>query len=304
MHRIEGDDAEINGNGAGRDGYRDATPPSIAATILTAEAMNAIQEEICLVIENCGLTLNASASADRAAVWGQLDEAIFESNRGTTDMLALNSVDGDRLIDASVENAKIVSMDFDKVTGELSQTLVSGGDNLMEIGFNEIKLHLNTAASTDYTIKVNRTDGFSHLIDSPSGFDFQTALSGHGLGFFGDPKLADKQVAFTSANFSNSSNRAVAYIDSGVPVASYDPIDATVSYEDLITDVGYDAPHRYAINSGSAYSTGPRLLYAKFTAKTGSANWQLILVFSSTGFYTDTDTNYLDKKALVKFRKV
>lgn len=299
MHRIEGDDVEVDGNGTGRDGYRDASPPSIAATILTAEAMNAIQEEIAMLIEETGLTLNANAEDDRSNGWGQLIQAIFGQEYGTTTMLAANSVDGDRLINGSVDDAKINTVSFDKCTGELSQTTTSGGDtSTMDIKFAEFILNLQGASGNDYEVKLNRTTGFHHLIDNNTGPDYECNLNAHGLSFFGGPKFAHKEVAFTSANFTDSFDRSIAYIDTGVSIADWDGVSASVSYEDsALPGIGsYSAPNRYNV----ALKFGP----TRFTAPTGSSTWIAVVVFLDNAFYTDGDSAMIDKKALFTFRKV
>lgn len=76
MHRTEGVDYTTE---EGKRRYIDPNLPSVRGTVLNAESMNALQEEICNVIEKAGLTLNTTAALDRADGWDQLWEAITNS---------------------------------------------------------------------------------------------------------------------------------------------------------------------------------------------------------------------------------
>ncbi len=66
MHRTEGPDYITE---SGKRRYKETPSPG---TVVNKFAMNSIQEEICLAVENSGLTLNATGAADRTAGWGQL----------------------------------------------------------------------------------------------------------------------------------------------------------------------------------------------------------------------------------------
>lgn len=86
MHRTEGVDYTTE---EGKRRYIDPNLPSVRGTILNAESMNALQEEICNVIEKAGLTLNATAAADRTDGWDQLWAAI--TSRGIIGLDAFDS---------------------------------------------------------------------------------------------------------------------------------------------------------------------------------------------------------------------
>lgn len=61
MHRIDTSTAQKDKFGAGKNGFTDGNPQTgIPATDLNASMFDAIQEEICTVIESAGLTLNSS----------------------------------------------------------------------------------------------------------------------------------------------------------------------------------------------------------------------------------------------------
>ncbi len=59
MHRIDSDTVDEDLFGSGKDGYTEGDPGvGVPATATTADHLNAIQEEICGVIESAGITLN------------------------------------------------------------------------------------------------------------------------------------------------------------------------------------------------------------------------------------------------------
>lgn len=73
MHRTEGPDYITE---SGKRRYKETPSPG---TVVNKFHMNAIQEEIALVIEGVGMTLAATGAADRSAGWGQLYQAIRRS---------------------------------------------------------------------------------------------------------------------------------------------------------------------------------------------------------------------------------
>jgi len=93
MHRTLGEDydPDVYGDASNERGYKPADPPGDAATVLPAQSMNSIQEEICNLIEYTGLTLEADADADKAAGWDQLTTAV---RRLTNNEYSLNKEAG------------------------------------------------------------------------------------------------------------------------------------------------------------------------------------------------------------------
>lgn len=77
MHRTEGEDYILE---SGKRRFAAANPPTQKATRLPAEFMNAVQEEICSVINAAvpAIPLNSTAAADRTAGWNQLLQALQE----------------------------------------------------------------------------------------------------------------------------------------------------------------------------------------------------------------------------------
>ncbi len=79
MHRIDSATAEADLFGAGKDGFTAGTPPSVPPTDLTAKFFNALQQELALIIEGAGITLDDSDH-------NQLADAIvtLNSNKAAT----------------------------------------------------------------------------------------------------------------------------------------------------------------------------------------------------------------------------
>lgn len=72
MHRTEGPDYTTVG---GKRRFKESAP----ATIVDKDIMNALQEEVCLAIENMGLTLRTTGALDESGDWGQLPLAILRN---------------------------------------------------------------------------------------------------------------------------------------------------------------------------------------------------------------------------------
>lgn len=69
MQRIAGDDVDADLFGAGKDGFTDGNPGTEAATVLTPEWCNQLQEELVAgLIEHAGLTPDATTVQVRAAI--------------------------------------------------------------------------------------------------------------------------------------------------------------------------------------------------------------------------------------------
>lgn len=79
MHRTEGEDYVVED---GKRRFINANPPTQKATRLPAEFMNAVQEEICNVINAAlpAIPLNPTASEDRTSGWTQLLQALQQGH--------------------------------------------------------------------------------------------------------------------------------------------------------------------------------------------------------------------------------
>jgi hypothetical protein len=73
MDRITGATVEPDMHGAGKDGFREGAPGSSPATIVTQEWLNAVQEEICTVIERANIMLDPGSN-------DQLYDAVVEAS--------------------------------------------------------------------------------------------------------------------------------------------------------------------------------------------------------------------------------
>lgn len=302
MHRTEGEDYAPNGNGSGKPGYQPASPPTQPATRLPAEAMNAIQEEIANVIELAGGSLASSAANDRTAGWRQLYDAIFNGFHGTTNMLSLGSVLGNRITDDSISDSKLeTGISFSKLLGELSQSQIDAGDTeAMEIKFDNFMLRLTNGGIT-YESAMHNQNGFTNQVQEAVN-TYNSKLNGYGLSFFNDKAIAHKIVSFVSADFTGAT-KEVAYIDTGVPIDKMEPIDAKVSWELASAAGGYDAPNRIIPRSDAA--VGDTVFeQAVFTIPTGLTTWQLQLRFDNNTLFADSDISFVDKKAVVYFREI
>ena len=68
MHRIDHSTAVSDLHGAGKPGYTAGSPSTgVPATVVTADALNALQEEIARLVEGAGLTLNKADNAQALA---------------------------------------------------------------------------------------------------------------------------------------------------------------------------------------------------------------------------------------------
>ena len=112
MHRTEGEDYDndLYGNGTNKRGYKPESAPSADdGTRLPAEAMNAIQEELCNLLEAVGIAPNTTAAADKAAGWNQLYTAIFNSQKLTAAALAANAITTAKIANSVITGEKIDS---------------------------------------------------------------------------------------------------------------------------------------------------------------------------------------------------
>lgn len=109
MHRTQGEDfdPDLYDDATNKRGFKPANPPSSNATRLSAESMNAIQEELSNLVELCGLTLNTSSASDRAAGWHQIYDAIFKSKKIDDDSVKDGSLTGTQIADGSIPFAKL-----------------------------------------------------------------------------------------------------------------------------------------------------------------------------------------------------
>jgi hypothetical protein len=188
MHRTEAD-GHITESGLRR--HVDRNPP-VTGTTLAAEFANAVQEELVNAIVDAGITLNASAAADRTAGWNQLSTAIFNSE----------AIDTPAIADEAVTNAKIDSVSLSKITNgtlDLDET----------VGSTDYNLSL-TEQWIKFTQEIGTTrhEGFfdhARLIlekkESGITTEYFQLVAGDGIKFLG----SSKDIKFISIDISSAS---------------------------------------------------------------------------------------------------
>lgn len=133
MHRTQGNGYVLEG---GLRRSHDRQLPTYVGTVMPSELVNAFQEELANAIERAGLTLNATAAADRTAGWGQLEEALFDSEALGTTALEDGAVTTDKIYDCDLSK-----LSYDVDSGGADITRSSGGvDYGLYIDLNQIAL--------------------------------------------------------------------------------------------------------------------------------------------------------------------
>ena len=219
MHRVESDDT-VTESGVNR--YADFGPTE-NGTIVAAEALNAIQEEIINIIEDAGLTVEVSAATDRSNGWAQLSEAIFSSA----------AIDTAALTDAAVTNAKVSDVAIDKLTylgdsfeatwdhlPDIDQTIIMSPyylsiGNLNETGSPSVSM---VSTVTDDYLRVRKWEGSSNTI---AQLELSVAESSPGL-----------HMTFENQTDSAYPDTTALFTDSAINLTRY--FNATAVYENTI----------------------------------------------------------------------
>lgn len=227
MHRTEGEDFVLE---AGKRRYTPAIPPIQPATRYPAEAANAIQEEICNVIENAGLALSETASIDRTSGWQQLYEAIFKAKHGTDTMLENNGVDGSVIKDNSIESDKLISIALEKAIGILTLPWTSGNSS----GFTRMSAQQFRAFFTSPTTQENSilNSGGLDVSINISGTSNSTRVYANGLQFAAPtgvtPIIQYVKIPLNTSMLNPPSN-SVLYVNTNIKKLGSRPIFATLS---------------------------------------------------------------------------
>jgi hypothetical protein len=88
----------VDANGSGKDGYGSGDPGVTPATVVTADALNSLQEELCRAIEAAGITLDKTKLNQLARVVGGAFHTYTFSADGSTVSnggVVFTSLDGD-----------------------------------------------------------------------------------------------------------------------------------------------------------------------------------------------------------------
>ncbi len=175
MHRTEGPDYVTTG---GKKLYTGTAP----GTLINTNAMNAIQEEICMAVEAAGLTLRASGAADVAGVWGQLLTAIKTlSGRGGG-----TGVDNPSLgfmLGTTGAVAKAVSanpMAITAISGYISLSAESGGP----FADGVINLEESSTYANRFILVSNFTGTRKRVKSSSLANTYSTLIENHAAAWF------------------------------------------------------------------------------------------------------------------------
>jgi hypothetical protein len=107
MHRIESDNVDVS---AGKNQFKDGPP----GTTVNAAIMNALQEEICAVIEGYGLNIGTKANDSKSQMWQVISGIMNKNGRSATwifassDSEAKSQSAADTIIPTSADAAAII----------------------------------------------------------------------------------------------------------------------------------------------------------------------------------------------------
>ena len=176
MHRTEGDGFVIEG---GKNRFKDQALPTYNGTVDTAEYNNAVQEEICNLIELLGGTVEPDAATDRTNAWRQLYEILLQSGK--------------------ITNAAMSDFDLAKGFGEIET--FDGFETLKAIP-GEITLYTSDAGGVD-DVSLRISSDHAH-----PGIEIQEETTGctskffKGISFSGGPgEAAYDDMQYRKAGF-------------------------------------------------------------------------------------------------------
>jgi len=189
MHRTEGDGFVIE---TGKNRFKDQALPTYTGTVDTAEYNNAVQEEICNLIELLGGTVEPDAATDRTNGWQQLYDLLLD--------------------DENITDAAMFSIDLAKGFGNIA---TASGLYTLQAVPGEITLHYEAPGADDITvfISTNPTNPGIGISEETTGCT--TRLS-KGIEFDGGPgEVAYDDKQYRKAGFLMST-------------AAFFPVDSTV----------------------------------------------------------------------------
>jgi hypothetical protein len=201
MHRIDYDGYVEEG---GLRRFIDEVIPGTPGTILGAEWMNAVQEEILGCLTAAGITPRNSSVTDRAGGWGQLATALFSSRKLGEAALEADCITTDKLRDLAVTDDKIFGLDLAKVSGEISTaTTPSAGvlDQWVERTDYVARDRITVATGHDLAIRDALSSASRYCQDylpGVAGYNKAVRMSPAGLSYMEDPDNTGGPV-FTAA---------------------------------------------------------------------------------------------------------
>lgn len=186
MHRTEGDDYVLEGS---LRRFHDQELPTYNGTVDTAEYNNAVQEELCYIIEATGTIVADGAVTDRADGWHQVYDAIF--TQGNIDSDSIGSLILDRLVDGELNitrgayNISANPTELSMNSGALSATLTFNALALAAAGGAE-----NTVSPGGVTTRFAGNVGFLSsdtvgLQTDPGQYEYKLITFVDGVTYFG-----------------------------------------------------------------------------------------------------------------------
>jgi len=190
MHRIDNSTRLIDGNGAGKDGFTEGNPGTVAATRVTDDWLNDSQEEVCNVIERTGLTLVKGDQDQLSESLSRLFRDITLSNwTKQTPANAAHDFTG------SATNGNITCLvtfngDIEYTYDGLNWTSVTLGSNLFSIAYgNGYWVAVGNAGALYYTTDptgawTSNTQGSGQLLTVAYGNGYWVAAGSLGILYY------------------------------------------------------------------------------------------------------------------------
>jgi len=261
---------------------------------------NSVQEEISRVIEYAGLTLYDDDVEDESNEWGQLREAIFESE----------AIDTDAITDGAITNDKVTSVSLTKlITGNCSISKVIGiNTNILQINESYIKINKSKTVGTypvydfglypDYllfkywTTSISLYTEWTYKYDGITASDKRTASIEKRVTFDSDGLTVELDDPDEGKNFSASTSGGFAHIlFDGVSIDRSMTVNAFGLYFNNsnlhvkftcvpIPTTGWSGSGPYAIDVATDIPNDAKILSASFTIQKESNDY--VYSFEST----------------------
>jgi len=119
MHRVDADGYKTV---SGKRRFEDQSLPGTAGTLDAELWKNAVQEELCNLIEYTGITLKSTGLIDEASGWNQLRQAIFSSAKIDSAAITDGAINDLKLNTNAVTNIKVNDVSVAKLTAGTAGT--------------------------------------------------------------------------------------------------------------------------------------------------------------------------------------
>lgn len=198
-----------------------------------AGLVNSMQEEICRVVEYAGLTLYADDVADKAGAWGQLRDAIFDSEM----------IDTAALTDGAVTDAKVSDVSIDKLTaGQVTDLsyVIGSYTNYLSMGVEDFFEKRRKHTADTYPLTFSKWDyGYIYFWhgETDSTHTFANQITYDELQFY-DNEYVDSYTRNTVINARSfyTKYEDVDYPTSGQTITT--AVNQASGYERIVYDSG------------------------------------------------------------------